>query len=407
MKSWAVLLLLAVGGVRSGEVAEEPSNVKDTIVIQTKLQNYEKPSLRDYKECQSNRQGCLDICAGSEKCELECPLCPELTEEPLLVHGINDTSYVAPAQPPLNTTNIIKLTNEITNIIKNDIKGRNEINVQVHQNVSTVGGRFGLGYNEQGSCCYVVQRERSCEHQERCQEHSRHRVCGARCRARVMHAKRVLQCEKDAPEECHETVQYVPMQRRKSTQRDSYPYLPKYQPQRQSQGCAYTNGWPYVSCGQNSNSARRSICQKCHHMAYGYVLQNGIPLECMGCFSSYTLPLMPQPVIYPPYFGSRFDYNYQPRPEQQPDEEDQYTSPQQEWEEEHDDLDIEDGDRDSGWVLKSEKCMDPSGELVNCKDGQLPPAHLEQVNDPYYDVPVQRRRRRHDKFIRSLYSRRV
>ncbi|XP_017856621.1 PREDICTED: uncharacterized protein LOC108609351 [Drosophila arizonae] len=406
MKSWALLLLLAVGGVVSAEDAKEPSTVKDTIVIQTKLQNYEKPSLRDYKECQSNRQSCLDICAGSEKCELECPLCPELTEEPLLVHGINDTSYVAPAQPPLNTTNIIKLTNEITNIIKNDIKGRNEINVQVHQNVSTVGGRFGLGYNEQGSCCYVVQRDRSCEHLEHCQERSRHRVCGARCRARVMHAKRVLQCEQDQPEECHETVQYVPMQRRKSIKRTSFPFLPNNQPQTQSQGCYYTN-----SCGQNINSARPRLdnCLKCQNLAYGYVLQSGIPLECMGCFPSYMSQavLMPQPVIYPHYFGPIFDYNYRPQRESQPDEEDQYTYPQQEQDWEHDDQDIEDGDRDSGWVLKSEKCMDPSGELVNCKDGQLPPAHLERNNYPDYNVAAQRRRRRHGKFIRSLYSRRA
>lgn len=381
--------MLAVGGVVSGEDAKEPSTVKDTIVINTKLQNYEKPTLRDYEECTSNRQSCLDICAGSEKCELECPLCPELREEPLLVHGINDTSYVAPAQPPVNTTNIIKLTNEITNIIKNDIKGRNEINVQVQQNVSTVGGRFGLGYNDQGSCCYVVQRERSCEHLDDCQEHSRHRVCGARCLARVMVARRVMQC--DQREECHETVQYVPMHHHKSRPRTSSTHLPKHRPQTRYRGAL----------------PRRASCQHCLRLPYGYVLQHGIPLECTGCIPGYMPPMMTQPVMYPPYFGTIFDYNYQLQPEPLPEEEYQYTNPQQEQEWEDDDLGIEYGDKDSGWIQSSNKCLDPSGELVNCKDGQWPPANLEQNSDPYYDVPAQRRRRHHDKFIRSLYSHRI
>lgn len=403
---WILLLVLAVGSLVSGEDA---SSLKDKIVIHTPLQNYEKPSLRDYEECQSNRQNCLNICAGREKCELECPLCPELTEEPLLVHGINDTSYVAPAQPALNTTNIIRLTNEINNIIKSDIQGRNEINIQVHQNVSKVGGRFGLGYNEQGSCCHVVRRERDCEHLEHCQESSRHRVCGARCQARVMHAKRVVQCEKDQPDECHETVEYVPMYRHKSGKRNRSQFIPKYQTQSQvqtqSDDCTYLNTWPFISCGHNRESMRlrRASCQKCLYVTYGYLLQNGMPPECTSCFPAYVSPMMPQPIVYPTYLNPGFDYNYQPlpKPQPQPNEDDEQGV----------DQDIEDGEGDRGWVVESDKCLGPSGELVNCKDGVInqdssPPAHVEQEEDPYYDVPAQRRRRRHDKFVRSLYSRR-
>ncbi|XP_064550825.1 uncharacterized protein LOC135436970 [Drosophila montana] len=432
----ACVLLLAMVSWVSGEVND---TIKDKIVLHTPLQNYEQPSLRDYEECQVNRQSCMDTCAGREKCESECPLCPELTDEPLLVQGVNDTSYVAPAQPALNTTNIIRLTNEINNIIKNNIQGRNEVNVKVHQNVSQVGGRFGLGYNELGSCCYVVRRERDCEHKEHCREHSRHRVCGERCQARVMHAKRVVICEKDQPDVCQETVEYVPVHRRRSKSRKQARSRTRTQSQSQSQAprCNYMNAWPYVACGQNPNSIRlkRSSCQNCLQMNYGYILQNGLPAGCSGCFPNYAAPMIPSPLLYAPYPYPNFGYNYQPPPvyddpgqgQGQGQEQEAEQEAEQEEEPEKDtaqdkkvDNDI---DTDSGWVLESEKCVGADGQLEDCKDGDdgndvpkrkpSPPAHLEENSkedydyDPGYDVPAQRRRRRQSngKFIRSLYSR--
>lgn len=390
------MLLLALGPLVSGET--EKNNTKEQIVVHTPLQNYEQPSLRDYDECQVNRQNCLEICTGNESCESECPRCPELLDEPLLVQGVNDTNYVPPAQTPLNTTNIIRLTNEINNIINNDILSRNEVNVKVHQNVSQVGGRFGLGYNDQGSCCYVVRRERECDHKEHCKEASRQRVCGKRCQARVMIAKRVVQCDKDQPEDCHETLEYVPARKRKSSGRN------------QSAHCRYSNTWPYVNCeGQDRSGGRvrRGSCQSCLALNYGYILQNGLPPHCFNCFQGFGVPMMPMPMpMYYPTFSYQpnFGYNNQPNDD--------------------DDVKNEDDD-DSGWIVKSEKCKGANGKLEDCVDGSgdfentvdLPPAHLEQddgknnndndKNDGGYNVPVQRRRRRQNPrhFMRSSYSR--
>ncbi|XP_032293723.1 uncharacterized protein [Drosophila virilis] len=420
----ACALLLAMGPWVSGEVND---TIRDKIVLHTPLQNYEQPSLRDYEDCQANRQSCMDTCAGRDKCESECPLCPELTDEPLLVQGVNDTSYVAPAQPALNTTNIIRLTNEINNIIKTKIQGRNEVNVKVHQNVSQVGGRFGLGYNEQGSCCYVVRRERICEHKEHCREHSRHRVCGERCQARVMHAKRVVICEKYQPDVCQETVEYVPVHRRRSKPRKQARTRSPTRSQSQSQAprCYNLSAWPYVACGQDPNSIRlkRSSCQNCLQLNYGYILQNGLPAGCTGCFVNYGAPLIPTPLFYAPYPYLNFN-NYQPPPMYE--DQGQLQEAEQEEEQEKDtaqDKELDnDTDTDSGWVLESEKCVGDDGQLEDCKSGDngndvpkrkpSPPAHLEEDSkdydyDPGYDVPAQRRRRRQSngKFIRSLYSR--
>ncbi|KAL7728608.1 hypothetical protein ACLKA6_012601 [Drosophila palustris] len=381
----ASMLLLALGPLVSGEAKVETKN-KEQIVVHTPLQNYEQPSLRDYDECQLNRQNCLDICTGNEQCESECPRCPELLDEPLLVQGVNDTNYVAPAQPPLNTTNIIRLTNEINNIINHDILSRNEVNVKVQQNVSQVGGRFGLGYNDHGSCCYVVRRERECDHKEHCKEASRQRVCGQRCQARVMIAKRVVQCDKDQPEECHEALEYVPAHKHRSSDK---------------------NGIGHGGRG------KRASCQSCLDLRYGDILQYGMPPQCYGCFQGFgvaMMPMMAMPMYYPQYpYMPNFGYNNQPKLE--PNDEEQQKE----------------NEDDNGWIVDSKKCRGENGKLVDCEEGSgdidipvfpnLPPEHLEMGKDNHnkddkyendYNVPAQRRRRRqsHRQFMRSLYSRR-
>ncbi|XP_034487253.1 uncharacterized protein LOC117791575 [Drosophila innubila] len=384
------MLLLALGPLVSGEAVQ--STAKEQIVVHTPLQNYEQPSLRDYDECQVNRQSCVDNCAGNETCESECPQCPELWDEPLLVQGVNDTNYVAPAQPPLNTTNIIRLTNEINNIINNDILSRNEVNVKVHQNVSQVGGRFGLGYNDQGSCCYVIRRERECDHKEHCKEAARHRVCGKRCQSRVMIAKRVVQCEKDQPEECHETLEYVPAHKHKTSARDGH--------------------------NNRGGRMRRASCQSCLDLRYGDILQYGLPPQCYGCFQGFAVPMMPMamPMYYPQYsYMPNFGYDNQPKYE--PNDEDN----------EKKENEIAADNDDSDWILDSKKCRGSNGKLEDCVEGSgdfespvaLPPAHLEigkdnnnnkEDEDDGYNVPAQRRRRRRRQsrrqFMRSLYSHR-
>ncbi|XP_034113795.2 uncharacterized protein LOC117574200 [Drosophila albomicans] len=403
MKSYAIvvaMLLLVSGPLVSAEADQSSSSAKEQIVVHTPLQNYEQPSLRDYDDCQANRQSCLQICDGEDKCVAECPVCPELNEEPLLVQGINDTSYVPPAQTPINTTNIIRLTNEINNIINHDITARNELNVKVQQNVSQVGGRFGLGYNEQGSCCYVVRRERDCDQKEHCKEASRQRVCGTRCQARVMLAKRVVQCDKDQPDECHETLEYVPARKRNHSRKSS-------------DLCRYSNSWPYVNCeaGQERHGGRvrRANCQSCLSLSYGFILQNGLPPNCYGCFQGYAAPMMAMPVFYPPYAYPNFGYNNDP--EDVPKKEEQQPKTD-------DDFDLGD---DDGWVIKTQKCRGPDGKLEDCHEGSgdldnevvLPPAHLEKGDDKTqpdtdYNVPAQRRRRRQSRrqFMRSIYSKR-
>ncbi|ALC46910.1 CG3987 [Drosophila busckii] len=402
------LLLLALLPLARGEAND---TTKDKIVLHTQLQNYEQPTLRDFEECHKNRDQCFEVCQGtadSEKCELECPLCPELRDQPLLVQGINDTSFVPPAQTALNTTNIIKLTNEIHNVIKNDLRARNEINVTVQQNVSQVGGRFGLGYSELGSCCYVVRHNSDCEHKENCKEHSRQRVCGERCQARVMIAKRVVQCDAKQTDDCHETVEYVPARKHRS----------KAHRQQQQQLCA----WPNVNCNgdaqaQNNVRVKRS-CSRCLKLSFEYILQHGLPANCSpACFQGLAplMPIsMPMPMYYMPMAYGMPQYGY--------------NAPYQLWPQHVDKTENTAENDDSDWQLETEKCLNDAGVLEDCptkadkpKPTQKPepPAHLENgesadkepIDDEDKDyVEVQRRKRRRRqnerKFMRSLYSHR-
>ncbi|SPP83531.1 uncharacterized protein LOC117585665 [Drosophila guanche] len=384
----------------------DTATTNNTIVVHTPLQNYEQPTLRDYEECQSNRDKCVEVCDGDEDCQDECPVCPELYDKPLMVQGVNDTNVLAPAQTPINTTNIIRLTNEISNIIQHDIKNRNEVYVQVQQNVSQVGGRFGLGYTDQGSCCYVVRRSRECEHKDNCQERSRQRVCGERCQARVMLAKRVVQCDADEPTKCHETIEYVPRRRRTAVHRSESNASP----------CRYLgNSWPYVSCGQGQQQwqrVKRSSCQQCLNLPYGYVMQNGLPAQCSGCFQGYAAPF--QPLYYAPYAPFNPYPQYAPFAPLPNNHNNNIFHGSGE-EESSDDAGPTHGD----WVMcESENIED----CLNNADGKGKPEQPEQLpqeqrpgpivdytDDDDYNVPVQRHRRRRQngrEFVRSLYSKR-
>jgi len=83
---------------------------------------------------------------------------------------------------------------------------------------------------------------------------------------------------------------------------------------KQNTQCQYFgNSWPYFSCGQNpgQNGAlvqqprvKRSTCQQCLNYPYGYILQNGLPTECAGCFQGFGAPMMPiynSPYMYNPF----------------------------------------------------------------------------------------------------------
>ncbi|XP_030374516.1 uncharacterized protein LOC115624070 [Scaptodrosophila lebanonensis] len=409
------VFLLAITRVHCESATALPSSVaqyvvKDTpIIVQTPLQNYDQPTLKEYEECQSNVEECKRVCAEDNKCLDKCPICPELYNHPLVVQGVNDTGYLSSvdAVPPLNTTNIIRVTNEINNVIQNDLLVRNTNNVQVHQNTSDVGGRFGLGYNEHGSCCLVVRRT--------AEGHKRQRACGERCKARVMHARLVVQCDANQ-ENCHESFEYVPARKR----RQRVPPTLEY---------SYD--------GQQVVRSKRRTCQRCMELSYIYVVERGLPPRCQFCFQSYSVPLMPvfyapqplpMPYGYGGYGGHGVDTGYypdysncapQPAPEQ----------------------------GGNGWVLEAQKCQNEEGTLIDC----FPQSEVEGDNnivaapapapgpgpgpapapapapEPYpkpedtdvddelaeydfdngYGVPAQRRRRDNPRqFIRSAYSRR-
>ncbi|XP_001359327.2 uncharacterized protein [Drosophila pseudoobscura] len=393
---WLLVLLTTVL-VQAEDTVKAANN---TIVVHTPLQNYDQPTLRDYEECQANRDKCIDVCGGDGDCQDECPLCPELYDKPLMVQGVNDTEFVAPAQKPLNTTNIIRLTNEINNIIQHDIKNRNEVNVQVQQNVSQVGGRFGLGYNDQGSCCFVVRRARECESKDNCQEQSRQRVCGERCQARVMLAKRVVQCDVDEPTKCHETIEYVPRRRKSTVRRKEYPEA--------AGPCRYLgNSWPYISCGQEPAQVQRvkhSSCQQCLNLPYGYVLQNGLPAQCAGCFLGYSAPFQPQ--YYAPYVPYNPYPQFAPLPNCGPGGcsnniiDGSRLEPS-------DDIPSRDD-----WILCDGDNID---DCLNNADGKKdspsiqPDLTSQEKEDDDYGVPAERRRRRRQnrhEFVPSAYSKR-
>ncbi|EDV42134.2 LOW QUALITY PROTEIN: uncharacterized protein Dana_GF17832 [Drosophila ananassae] len=397
------LLLLVV---LSASATPTPDAVNKPIVVQTQLQNYDQPTLRDYEECQENRDKCLDGCAEDIKCEGECPVCPELFSKPVMVQGVNDTDLRAEPLTPVNTTNIIKLTNEIRNIIKHEIQQRNEVNVQVQQNVSQVGGRFGLGYSDLGSCCYVVLMDRKCEKNsgENCREKSRQRVCGERCQARVMLAKRVVQCDAEDPLKCRETIEYVPRRRRIHTKTS----LP-------SEPCRYFgNSWPYFSCGQNQNQGqgmgmgmipsqrpKRSTCQECLNLPYGYILQSGLPPQCGGCFQGFGSPYMYNPYGFNPFVPF-------------PSYEVPNNIPNNDLSNTGNDIDDKNVAGSGDFILCEdddvEKCLKENGKQGAPSNQEQAPGLIDEdyLEDPEYGVETQRRRRRHNNrvFIRSNYSKR-
>lgn len=282
------------------------------IVVHTQAQNYEHPTLSEYEECHRNLDSCREGCknaANRTDCEGKCPVCPILIAEQILVQGVNDTDYRAAPTKPLNTTNIIRLTNEIHNIIDNQLGNvtHNSVNnIHIHQNVSRVGGKFGFGFNHTQPCCLVVRSSKNCDKAKfstaaRC-HHKRHRVCGEKCKARVMFAKRVKVCERsldnddDVSEEhenCHQATKYVP-------------YHKRTQPRKLK--CFYQPRWPYISCPNRESSFRSMSCERCYRLPYGRILRFGVPTQCIRCFQRYSYSsgfgASMYPSYYPPMMGS-------------------------------------------------------------------------------------------------------
>lgn len=99
-----------------------------------------------------------------------------------------------------NVTTIIKLTNIIEN--KNFIdmptilNNTNVNNIHIINNRSSdEGGRFGLGYTEDGPCCYLVK-QKNCKQTTmgtQCSHHKK-KMCGRECKSRVIHHQTRSKC---------------------------------------------------------------------------------------------------------------------------------------------------------------------------------------------------------------------
>lgn len=378
------------------------------IVIHTQLDNYEQPTLREYQECHENADKCHSVCKGVkdvEACDKQCPICPDLIKEEKVVQGVNDT-LAGPQPVPLNTTNIIRLTNQIHNMIDNsrgNITYRNDNVLHLHQNISRVGGKFGLGYNDSDQCCIILRPKRQCDAEKfstaaRCHR-KRHRVCGPQCKARVMLAKVVTECDQPDPmdyfnenvqENCRQTVKYVPYRQRRAT--------------RNRNKCGYIPYWPFVACLHGQHSAvSSSSCSGCMRLPYAYILRNGIPMQCQPCFRA---------ISGPNYNGFYAYGSYAPPPMWYPNMGPPMTNYPQGGDNSFD-FDVTDD-----WTPDKVKCITAEGTIsedcaqIEGSGADMPPVtggptivgDYEDDYDYPADEPVVRPRRQ--TFSRSKYSRR-
>ncbi|XP_055854271.1 uncharacterized protein LOC129918008 [Episyrphus balteatus] len=266
----------------------------DPVIINTVAQHYENPTLEQYTLCTKSRDKCINDCGFMDKkCQDKCQICPILIDQDILVQGINDTLYRLPISiSKANQTNIIRLTNEIRNIIRTslgNITAHNTNNITIYHKVSKTGGKYGLGYTEKGPCCHLIepQRCRSSVNGPIC-THRRQQTCGTHCISRVMRAKRVVTCSETDPDNCTQSIEYLPQPRRP--------------------GCQYTSKWPFISCKSGSNlSRKRTTCARCYQIPYLSIIRGQVPRACVPCFGRSSSVRRPSPSYMQTYYGG-----YQP-----------------------------------------------------------------------------------------------
>lgn len=121
----------------------------------------------------------------------------KLVERNIVIANDNETHYYRGyVDPSSNITTIIRLTNLInnTNVINmpTTLNNTNINNIHVYSNKSSNnGGKFGLGYTEEGPCCWTMKPGNRCKKTTvgpKC-EHKKVKVCGKQCTKKMIHQK--------------------------------------------------------------------------------------------------------------------------------------------------------------------------------------------------------------------------
>jgi hypothetical protein len=121
----------------------------------------------------------------------------KLIERNIVVENDNETHYYRGyVEPSSNVTTIIRLTNMINNTnivhVPTTLNNTNINNIHVFSNKSShEGGKYGLGYSEDGPCCYAMKPGlcKKTTAGQKCR-HKKTRVCGKQCSRKMIHSQR-------------------------------------------------------------------------------------------------------------------------------------------------------------------------------------------------------------------------
>jgi hypothetical protein len=121
----------------------------------------------------------------------------KLIERNIIIENDNETHfYRGFIESGANITTVIRLTNLIKNenIINmpTTLNNTNINNIHIYHNkTSEEGGKFGLGFNEDGPCCFAVE-PKVCKQSTagtKCR-HKKKKVCGHQCTSKIIHPKK-------------------------------------------------------------------------------------------------------------------------------------------------------------------------------------------------------------------------
>lgn len=184
-----------------------------------------------------------DVVEASFEDEEEAEAPARLIERNIIIENDNDTQYYRGyVETAANITTVIRLVNHInnTNIINmpTTLNNTNINNIHIFQNTSSnEGGKFGVGFDETGSCCYAAK-PKTCKQSTagpKC-HYRKQRVCGRQCTKKIIYPNR-NQCSY-TPQwpyvRCPQNQQFSPgyyQQQQFYPPQQYYPQYPQYPPQ--------------------------------------------------------------------------------------------------------------------------------------------------------------------------------